>query len=92
LMAGFLLFSHLLLDFFNGGEALFYPLRTTWYGFTNTFNVAHGAVALIPEPLRAYVPSEVFGFALAFVAFAVILFVQRHLQFNTDVRRFAVQT
>ena len=52
LMAGFLLFSHLVLDFFNGGEALFYPLRTTWYGFTNTWEVAHSAVALIPEPLR----------------------------------------
>ena len=52
LMAGFLLFSHLVLDFFNGGEALFYPLRTTWYGFTNTWQVAHGAVALLPEPLR----------------------------------------
>ena len=60
LMVGFLLFSHLVLDFFNGGEALFYPLRTTWYGFrlyfTNTPEVAHGAVALIPEPLRGYVP------------------------------------
>jgi hypothetical protein len=53
LMAGFLLFSHLVLDFFNGGEALFYPLRTTWYGFTNTWQVAHSAVALLPEPLRS---------------------------------------
>src|SRR5665647_636459 len=61
LMAGFLLFSHLVLDFFNGGIALFYPLPTTWYGFTNTWNVAHGAFALIPEPLRAYVSNEAIG-------------------------------
>jgi len=61
LMAGFLLFSHIVLDFFNGGVALIYPLRTTWYGFTNTPHVAHGAVALISEPLRAYVPSEALG-------------------------------
>jgi len=121
LIAGFLLFSHLLLDFFNGGEALFYPLRTTWYGFTNTFNVAHGAVALIPEPLRAffpgeafggfstpngahgavalipkplraYVPSEALGFALTFVAFGAILFVERRLHFNINVRGLAEQT
>jgi hypothetical protein len=121
LMAGFLLFSHLVLDFFNGGIALLYPLRTTWYGFTNTFNVAHGAVALVPEPLRtffpsdafggfstpdgahgavalipkplrAYVPSEAFGFALTFVSLGVILFVERRLQFNIDVRGLAKQT
>jgi hypothetical protein len=119
LMAGFLLFSHLVLDFFNGGEALFYPLRTTWYGFTNTWEVAHSAVALIPEPLRGVssalfgsfatpqdahpavallpkplrgVPSEVFGVTLTFVALAAILFVERQLQFNTDVRRSAERT
>jgi hypothetical protein len=92
LMAGFLLFSHLVLDFFNGGIALIYPLRTTWYGFTNTLNVAHSAVALIPKPLRAYVPSEAFGFALTFVALAVIFFAERQLQFNTDVRGLAEQT
>jgi hypothetical protein len=121
LMAGFVLFSHLVLDFFNGGEALFYPLRTIWNGFTNMPNVAHGAVALFPEPLRAYIPSvaiggfatpddvhgavallpeplraympsEAIGFALTFVAFAVIVFVDRHLQLNSDVRRFAAQT
>jgi hypothetical protein len=120
LMAGFLLFSHLVLDFFNGGEALFYPLRTAWYGFANTPQVADGAVALIPEPLREYVgstaiggfatpaeahpavallpeplrgvPSEVFGVALTFVALGVILFVERQLQFNTDVRGRAERT
>ncbi len=91
LMAGFVLFSHFVLDFFQGGEALFYPLRTTWYGFTNTLQAAHGAVALIPEPLREYAPSEAFGFALTFVALAVILFVKRQLQFNTDVRGRAEQ-
>ena len=121
LMAGFVLFSHIVLDFFNGGVALFYPLRTTWYGFTNTPHVAHGAVALIseplstyvpsealggfstvneahgavfliPKPLGAYVPSEAFGFALTFIALAVILFVERRLQFNIDVRGLAEQT
>ena len=92
LMTGFVLFSHLVLDFFNGGIALFYPLRTTWYGFTNTWNVAHGAVALLPEPLRAYVPSEAIGLALTFFALAAIIFVERQLQFNTDVRRLAKQT
>ena len=39
---------------------MFYPLRTTWYGFTNTWRVALGAAALIPEPLRG-VPSGLFG-------------------------------
>jgi len=91
LMAGFVLFSHFVLDFFQGGKALFYPLRTTWYGFTNTLQASHGAVALIPEPLRGYAPSEAFGFALTFVALAVILFVKRQLQFNTDVRGRAEQ-
>jgi len=113
LMAGFLLFSHFVLDFFNGGEALFYPLRTTWYGFTNTWQVAHGAVALLPEPLRGVtsvafggfarpeaahpavallpeplrgVPSEAYGITLTFVALAVILFVEKQLQFDTDAR------
>ena len=90
-MAGFLLFSHLVLDFFNGGEALLYPLRTTWYGFMNTDSVANGAAALIPEPLRAYVPSEVFGFALTFVGFGVILLIERQLQFNIGVRGLAEQ-
>jgi hypothetical protein len=114
------LFSHIVLDFFNGGVALFYPLRTTWYGFTNTPHVAHGAVALIseplstyvpsealggfstvneahgavfliPKPLGAYVPSEAFGFALTFIALAVILFVKRQLQFDTDARELAKQ-
>jgi len=61
LMAGFVLFSHLVLDFFNGGEALLYPLRTTWYGFRNMESVANGAAALIPEPLRSYVPSVAIG-------------------------------
>jgi LexA-binding, inner membrane-associated putative hydrolase len=117
LMAGFLMFSHLVLDFFNGGEAVFYPLRTTWYGFTNTLHEAHGALALIPEPLRAYwpsgafgdfatpdevhgavalipkslraLPSEAYGFGLTFVAFGIILFVERQLQFNVDVRGLA---
>ena len=60
-MAGFLLFSHLVLDFFNGGEALLYPLRTTWYGFRNTESVANGAAALIPQPLTAYWPSWAIG-------------------------------
>jgi hypothetical protein len=119
LMACFLLFSHLVLDFFNGGEAVFYPLQTAWYGFANTPriaysatvlipeplrgvpgvvfgtfstpDVAHPAVALLPEPLRG-VPSEVFGVALTFVALAVILFVERQLQFNTDVRGRAERT
>jgi hypothetical protein len=92
LMAGFLLFSHLVLDFFNGGEALFYPLQTTWYGFVNTPEIAHGAVIPIPKPLRGYVPSEAFGIMLTFVALAVILFVKRQLQFDTDVRVLAEQT
>ncbi|MFZ0011534.1 MAG: metal-dependent hydrolase [Halobacteriota archaeon] len=119
LMAGFLLFSHLVLDFFNGGEALFYPLRTPWYGFTNTWQVAHGAVALLPEPLRGVtsvvfggfarpevahpavallpeplrgMPSEAYGITLTFVALAVILFVERQLQFDTDVRGRAERT
>jgi hypothetical protein len=121
LMVGFVLFSHIVLDFFNGGVALFYPLRTTWYGFANSPHVAHGAVALIyeplstyvpsealgglstvneahgaifliPKPLGAYVPSEAFGFALTFIALAVILFVKRQLQFNTNAREHAEQT
>jgi LexA-binding, inner membrane-associated putative hydrolase len=92
LMAGFLLFSHLMLDFFDGGEALFYPLRTAWYGFANAPVEAHSSVVLIPKPLRGYVPSEAFGFALTFVALAVILFVKRQLQFDTDVRGLAERT
>ena len=85
LMAGFLLFSHLMLDFFNGGEALFYPLRTAWYGFANTPVVAHSAVFPIPKPLRGYVPSEAFGITLTFVALAVLVFVKKQLQFDADV-------
>ena len=92
LMAGFCLFSHLVLDFFNGGEALFYPLRTTWYGFADTLEHAHVGVTLLPEALRAYVPSEAFGFVLTFVALAVILVIKRQLQFTTEVHRHAEQT
>jgi len=92
LMAGFCLFSHLVLDFFNGGVALFYPLQTAWYGFANTPVVAHSSVFVIPKPLRGNVPSEAFGMTLVFVALAVIVFVKRQLQFNTDVRGRAERT
>jgi hypothetical protein len=85
LMAGFCLFSHIVLDFFNGGVALIYPLQTAWYGFANLPVLAHSSVFSIPKPLRGYVPSEAFGMTLVFVALAVILFVKRQLQFNTDV-------
>jgi len=92
LMAGFLLFSHLVLDLFNGGVALFYPLQTAWYGFSNTPVVAHSTVFTIPKPLRGYVPSEAFGITLTFVALAVLLFVKRQLQFDADVRGRAERT
>ncbi len=82
LMAGFCLFSHLMLDGFNGGEVLFYPLQTVWYGFANTPVVAHSAIVRVPGPL----PSEVLGITLTFVALAAILFVERKLQFNSEVR------
>jgi hypothetical protein len=92
LMAGFCLFSHLVLDFFNGGVALFYPLQTAWYGFANAPVEAHSSVVLIPKPLRWYVPSEVFGITLIFVALAVILFIKRQLRFNTHVDGHAERT
>lgn len=92
LMAGFCLFSHFVLDFFNGGVALLYPLKTTWYGFANTPELAHSAVFSIPKPLRWYLPSETFGITLTFVALAIILFVKRQLQFDADVRGRAERT
>jgi hypothetical protein len=86
LMAGFCLFSHLVLDGFNGGEALFYPLQTVRYGVTNSPYLAQGAVILVPTSFARHVPGTAFGVILVFVALAAILVVERQLQFDSDVR------
>jgi hypothetical protein len=92
LIASFYVFSHLLLDFFDGGEALFYPLTTTWYGVADAHVWAHSSVVVIPKSLRALVPSEVLGIALTFLTIPAILFVKRQLQLDKEVRESAEQT
>ncbi len=86
LMAGFCLFSHLVLDFFTGGEALFYPLKTTEYALVpwETRVLSRGAVVLLPKSLLPWVSYEVLGIVVCLCAFAGILLAKRLLRFNVD--------
>jgi hypothetical protein len=83
LIATFFLLSHLLLDLFTGaGVPLFYPVSATTFGFTYELIIAHGSVALLPEPPAAFVQSELLGIALTSLALAVILFVKNRWPFQ----------
>ncbi|MGZ4911278.1 MAG: metal-dependent hydrolase [Halobacteriota archaeon] len=53
LVASFCVFSHLVLDFFDGTEALFYPLSMTRYGF-GYLSLVFRSIALLPGSLRLY--------------------------------------
>jgi LexA-binding, inner membrane-associated putative hydrolase len=86
LMASFCLLTHLVLDFFTGGEALLYPLRTTKYAIVRSPTVYRETVELLPKNLLPYASYEVLGIVLIFLALAGILFVKRQLRLNTDVR------
>ncbi|MGZ4931878.1 MAG: metal-dependent hydrolase [Halobacteriota archaeon] len=86
LMAGFCLFSHLLLDLFTGdGEALFFPLTMKEYTLVDRASVLNGALPLLPKSLVPYVSYEVLGIVLCLLVFAGILFTKWLLQSNTDV-------
>ncbi len=86
LMASFLLWTHLMLDYFTGGEALLYPLRTTEYAFVSRPTLTREAVVLIPKTLLPWVNYEVVGMVLILLALAGILIFKKLVQLNTDVR------
>jgi hypothetical protein len=86
LMASFLLWTHLMLDYFAGGEALLYPLRTKEYAFSGSRTISRDAVVLIPKTLLPWVNYEVLAMVLILLALAGILIFKKLVQLNTDVR------
>ncbi|MGZ4904654.1 MAG: hypothetical protein ACXV5I_07565 [Halobacteriota archaeon] len=86
LMASFCLFSHLLLDYFTGGEALLFPLKMTEYAFAPRAAISREAVVLLPKSLLPYASYEALGIVLCGLIFAGILFIKWLLRSNTNVR------
>ncbi len=85
LMASFCLFSHLLLDFVQGSEALFFPLKATEYGLVHRETLAREAILILPKSLLPYASYTVLGILLCFVVFVGILFAKWLLKSNSDV-------
>lgn len=84
--ASFLLWTHLMLDFFTGnGEALLYPLRTTMYDFPGSTALSEDAIVLLPKTLLPWVSYEALGIMLIFVVLAGIVIFKKLAQLNTDV-------
>ncbi len=83
-MAGSCLLSHLALDSFNGGEALFYPLTTARYGFLGRPEFIYEAVTyeFLPKSVWPY-SVEALGVMLCIITFAGVLVAKKHFQFNT---------
>ena len=95
LIASFFLLSHIVLDFFTvGGVALFYPLITTKYAFSDQLLLTHGSLALVPEqyaPFRlsgvlsmmpampAFQQSELWGIMVTGLILPVSLFITKRL-------------
>jgi hypothetical protein len=90
LMAGFCLLSHLVLDFFLGTMALFYPLITTRYGFPYRLGLPlfGPTFSYKPNPgfyLKSISYSELpLGIVLCVIAFAGVLFVRKHFQLTAQ--------
>ncbi len=80
LIGGFCLLSHLVLDLFTGGEALFYPLTVAGYSFegrpAHVFNML--TFALFPDSLQYY-RNVVLGVIMCAFIFACILIVKKHV-------------
>jgi hypothetical protein len=91
LMASFLLWTHLMLDYFTGGLALLYPLKTTLYAFSGSTTLAEDAVVLLPKTLLPWVNYEVLGIVLIFVVLAGILIFKKLVELDTDVHGTAEQ-
>ncbi len=90
-IAGFLLLSHLMLDFFtDAGVPLLYPLVATKYSFTDQVLLTHGSLVLLPEPPAAFVQSEIWGILLVGITLPLITFLKEHVLFvkerATDAR------
>jgi len=92
LMVSFLLWTHLMLDYFTGGLALLYPLRTTKFAFVRFPALSEDVVALLPKTLLPWVNYELLGIVLIFLALAGILIFKKLAQSNTDVRERPEQT
>jgi hypothetical protein len=91
LMACFLLWTHLVLDFFSGAEALFYPLTTKEYAFVRWPSLSREVVVLLPKSLVPYASYEVLAIVLIFLALAGILIIKKLAQLNKDVHEQAEQ-
>jgi hypothetical protein len=91
-MAGFLVWTHLVLDFFTGGEALFYPLTTARYFIGIGPTLTYEAETLLPTPLLPYISYQLLGIVLIFFVLATILFVKKLFQINADVHERAKRT
>jgi hypothetical protein len=91
LMASFLLWTHLMLDFFTGGEALFYPLTMKEYAFVSRPTLSREAVVLLPKSLMPYASYEVLAIVLIFLALAGILVFKKLVKLNADVQGRAEQ-
>jgi hypothetical protein len=92
LMASFLLWTHLMLDYFTGGLALLYPLRTTKFAFVRFPALSEDVVVLLPKTLLPWINYELVGIVLIFLALAGILIFKKLAQLNTDVRERPEQT
>ncbi|MGZ4907538.1 MAG: hypothetical protein ACXV5F_02630 [Halobacteriota archaeon] len=90
LMASFGVLSHLVLDFFAGSEALFYPLMVARYGFLGRPEVVYEVLTyeVLPKSVWPY-SVEALGVILCAVAFTAILVVRRRVQPNQYVTRTA---
>lgn len=86
LLASFCLLSHLVLDFFNETEALFYPLTTARYGFAGRPALFYQIWTheFLPKLLWPYTYVAL-GIMLSMLAFAGVLVVKRLFQLNTKV-------
>ena len=90
LMASFCLLSHLVLDFFVGGsgEALFYPVTTTMYGFPSRqgslgpqLNYARNSGFYFESTSYSALP---LGIVLCVIAFAGALAVRKRFQLTAQ--------
>ena len=85
LMAGFLLFSHLLLDQFVGDqEALLFPLTMKQYALVHRVTSSHAALALLPKSLVPYASVEALGVVVTLSIFACLLLAKWLLQSGPD--------
>ncbi|MGA3360119.1 MAG: metal-dependent hydrolase [Halobacteriota archaeon] len=90
-MASFLLWTHLMLDYFTGGEALFFPLTKREFAFSGSRTLSEDAVVLLPKTLLPWVNYEALGIVLVFFALAGILIFKKLVHLNADVHERAEQ-